>query len=194
MESKINWLHLPDIIWELILSNLKGKDLLRASETCKKFNNLLSMSERLMTKLRLKIRNPYRSYYIRNETDRKELYIKSICELNFTKQCLQKSERKYESMRIFELGFNHLPKHTEKRKEKKKNEKYITNVIFDIFKQFAGSVKQITFYDISLQDNDFYKLIQVLKNLKVLKFEGYGCDREPNVVTEIFVDQILFHQ
>ena len=57
MESTldINWVHLPDIIWIKILSYLNVKCLLRASETCTTINDVLSNSERLMTKLSLRI-------------------------------------------------------------------------------------------------------------------------------------------
>ena len=94
MDSNINWLHLPDIIWESILNNLKGKDLLKATETCEHFNSLLSRSQHLMNKFCLQIMNPYANYYIRNKNGRKRLYRKYLWELKYMKECLQKTEKK----------------------------------------------------------------------------------------------------
>ena len=190
MESNINWLDLPDNIWESILNNLEDKDLLKASETCKKFNNLLSSSQQLIKKLCLQINNPYGYEHFTNETDRKELYKKSICELKFMKKCLLMSERKYESIIIDDLGFNILESHAGKKKNK---EKQITNVLTDIFKYLARSVKEIKFSNVAeLQNDEFCKIIQIMKNLTVLKFYGSGFGKEdPNVGTEIVRPDIV---
>ena len=83
---------------------------------------------------------------------------KFLCELSFMEKCLQKSVRKYESIRIYRLSDHEA-------------ENYVIHVMFNILKQFAGSVKQITFYNTSLKDVNFIKIIQILKNLKILKFE-----------------------
>ena len=161
MQSEINWLHLPDIIWESILSNLDAKCLLKASLTCKKFNDLLSISHSLMEELSLEIGNIFMDYRIRNKENE---YKKYFCELKLIKECLQKSERKYESITIYDLD-DHAA------------ENYIIDVLIDILKLLAGSVKQITFCDTSLKADNFYKLIQIMKNLKVLKFKGSDFDR-----------------
>ena len=114
-----------DIIWETILFNLERKCLLNTSATCKKFNDLLSMSQRLTNKVSFTIKNPYRSYYITNELGRKKICRKSICKLKFMKKCLQNSERKYENIRICDLRFLNLEIHEE-------SEKNIINAIIDI--------------------------------------------------------------
>ena len=162
MDSEINWLHLPDIIWVSILNNLEHECLLNASITCKKFNDVLSLSQRLMNRLSLTIKNPYSVYYIKNEHEKQKIILKSIWEMKLMKECLQKSERKYDSISMCSL-VDRLTK------------KYIMNAIIDILKYFAGSVKEISFYNTSLQDDYFFKIIQTMKNLNVLKFEGDGC-------------------
>ena len=95
MESNINWLHLPDIVWELILSNLDTKSLMKASESCKKFNYLLSDSKRLMDKVDLRIWNKHNSWKYGLT------YEESSCELKLMKECLQNSARKYDSIKIY---------------------------------------------------------------------------------------------
>ena len=93
------------------------------------------------------------------------------------RECLQKSERKYDSIIISNLRDHHHA-----------IEKCTYNVIFDILKQFAGSVKQITFYDTSLQDDNFFKIIKIMNGLKVLKFERRGCDDDkPKAVSDAIV-------
>ena len=154
----INWLHLPDIMWESILLNLEFICLLNASETCKRFNDLLSMSQRLMKKVRLEI-GPYK-------------------DLKLIKECLLKSERKYDSIIIRALVNNSA-------------ENDIIDVIVDILKHFAGSVKQITFLKTSLQDDNFFKIIQILKNLKVLKFKGRDCGLDHSKNTEVVRPDII---
>ena len=171
METVINWLDLPVEIWELILSNLDAYELLKASETCIKFNNVLSMSQRLMKKLSLEIGNTYLTYLSENKLAKKKVCEDSLSELNLRKEYIQKSDRKYESILIFSL-MDHVAEH------------YIKNVLFDILKQFAGSVKQITLMDISLQDNNknsfchtvsveiISLIVKTLKSLKTLKYDG----------------------
>ena len=177
MESQINWLHLPDIIWELILCNLKVKHLLNASETCKKFNYLLSRSPRLMKKLSLRIGNPdpFKFLILHNPAREKE-YEEYLCKFKLFKKCLQKSNRKYDSIIICDIKC----------------------AIFDIVKQFAKSVEQIKFLESSLQDGEFFKIIQIMKNLKILKFEGrffnIGQDKTSkkivSSVNEIYIDNV----
>ena len=176
MDLDINWLDLPVEIWEMILCNLEIECLLNASISCKQLNDVLSISQRLMKKISLRIENPFKSIYFANGADIKKLFKKSIRELNFMKKCLQKSERKYESIRICDLEFSNLGNHEGKKKRKE---------IYDILKQFAGSVKQITLFNTSLQNFEFSKIIQMMKNLKVLKFEGSGCVIKAKAVTEI---------
>ena len=161
MESGIHWLDLPFEIWEMIFSNLDNMTLLKTSATCKKFNDWLSLSQHLMKKFRLRIgkRILYHSGF-KNELDKENAYLKSICELKLTKECLQMSERKYYSIRICALH-KFVPEND-----------IIIDIIIDILKQFAGSVKQIIFYNATLQDDVFYKILQIMRNLKVLRFEG----------------------
>ena len=90
--------------------------------------------------------------------------LKSLRELKLLKECLQKSERKYDSIIISNL------------KDHNEIIKCIFNVTLDILKQFAGTVSQLTFLNTSLQDNNFFEVIRIIKNLKTLKFEGRGCD------------------
>ena len=94
--------------------------------------------------LRLQNRNYYTSKKYYTETDEKNAFESFICEL---KEYLQKSERKYESIRICNFEF--------------------------------------------IQDKCFIKIIQIMKHLKVLKFEGHGCDIEKSeAVTEIYMKQV----
>ena len=152
MESDNNWLCLPDFIWESILYNLRFQELMRASETCKKFNDLLSGSQRLMTKIRFKFGklNSKNHTYELNKGNLQFMKLEPFSEMKRMKEYLQKSERKYDSIFFSAVGNS--------------------NVIFDILKQFAGSVKEITFHKTTLQARVFFKIIQDMKNLKVLKF------------------------
>ena len=182
MDSDINWLHLPAEIWEIILSNLEAKHLLKASETCKQFNDLLSKSQLLIKKLCLEIGSIFMQYHIRNDGNAYEKY---FCELNLMKECLQKLERKYEKIRICAiLDFE---------------QDDMIDVIYDILKQLEKSVKQITFYNSTLQDDEFFKMIQIMKNLKVLKFRrGRFCDEATSeiqsdtfpTINEIYIEQV----
>ena len=66
------------------------------------------------------------------------------------------------------------------------------DVLFDILKQFAVSVEQITFVNASLQDDIFLKIIRIMKNLKFLKFEGSGCNKDQSKpVTEFLWPDIV---
>ena len=149
MELDFNWLHLPDFIWESILCNLRVGDLLKASETCKQFNDLLSGSQRLMSKIRFKFENPDSKNHTNEVNKRNWQSMEPLCEMKVMKECLLKSERKYDSIFVSAVGYS--------------------NYIFDILKHFAGSVKEITFHKTTLQAHVFIKIIQVMKNLKVLK-------------------------
>ena len=173
MESDFNWLDLPVEIWELILCKLEFRCLLKASETCKKFNDVLSNSQRLMNKFCFIIGNPYIEYCYSSEMLRGHdlLHKEYLCELKLVKECLEKSERKYDCFKIFV-------------QRKRADKKFTRNVMFEILKQFAGSVKQIKFSENS-QDDNFFKIIQIMKNLKVLKFEDIDYDEdESKAVTE----------
>ena len=172
MESNINWLDLPDNIWESILNNLEDKDLLKASETCKKFNNLLSISSSLTKKLRLEIGNKLMEIAVRMFKNGNAM---CIFHLVLMKQCLQKSERKYDKIRIYAiLDFE---------------QDDMMYAIYDILKLLAGSVKEITFYNAKLNDDEFFKIMQIMKNLKVLKFCGGSFCNED--VTEIVRPDIV---
>lgn len=158
MESDLNWLHLPDSIWELIMIYLNFEDLLNASVICKNFNDFISMSPFLMKKICFTIgKSEWFRYSFNNVPT--NLCLESFCKLKLMNDCLQKSKRKYHSIKIFSL-------------DDRSDEKYVINLIFDILKKLAGSVKQITFFKAALQDDFFINIIQIMKNLKVVKFEG----------------------
>ena len=192
-ELDFNWLDLPDKIWELILCDLKYRCLLNASETCKRFNELISMSKRMMTKFSFKIENSLSELFNKTINDGDKVYQTYFRELKVMRKCLQTSKRKYDSIKIrnhydiFET-YSNIDK------------KYIINVFFDILKQFAGSVEQITFSDTSIQNDEFTKIIQIMKNLKVLKFVEVCCYGDtvtevvrPDIVApmnEIFIQQV----
>ena len=74
MESDINWLNLPVEMWELIFCNLKVKCLLRASETCKKFNDVLSNSQRLMKRISLTVGHIFMYDYIKQAFHKNKVY------------------------------------------------------------------------------------------------------------------------
>ena len=174
METDINWLDLSDRVWKLILSNLNYKSLLNASGTCKKFNVLLAMSQRLMKKLSLQIGNPFGERF-ETVLDKENAYDEYLYELKLMKECLQKSERKYDSIIIWVL------------KDRAPENYIMYYLIFEILKQLVESVDQITFFRTPLQDDNFFKVIQILKNLKVLKFKEYGDDylKQTKTVTNI---------
>ena len=162
MESNINWLHLPDIVWELILSNLDTKSLMKASESCKKFNYLLSDSKRLMDKISLRLWNKYESWKY------KRTYEESICDLKLMKECLQNSARKYDSIKIYNY----------KDRADKNN---MMDVIFEILELdcISGSVKQITFCSTLLEDNSFYKIIQIMHfRRSLIRYRWHAPTRE----------------
>ena len=179
MESNINWLHLPDIVWELILSNLRTKCLLRASESCKKFNYLLSDSKRLMDKISLRLWNKYESRFYRYHPKKLKTNEGCLDELKLLKECLENSARKYDGIIINNLG--------------SATENNMMDVIFEILELdcISGSVKQITFCNTLLEDNSFYKIIQIMKNLKVLKFEEYCDPIDTEAVSEIIRPDIV---
>ena len=177
MESDFNWLHLPDFIWELILCNLEIIWLLRASRTCKKFNDLISMSKHSMKKIRFMIKN--NDSEINPVNDKERVNEEALCELKLMRECLQKSKRKYDSI-VISVLVDHAA------------EKYLIDLIFDILKQLAGSVKEITFHNAALYDDNFFKIIQILENLNVLKFIGNYYDRDqPKAIAEIVRSDIV---
>ena len=180
IESGTNWLYLPDRIWESILCNLNKRSLLNASESCKKINDLLSLSQLLIKKLSLQINIPHSINYTKNERAREKIYLRSFRNLEMMKECLKMSGRKYNSIIIRNL-----------KDVKNPIAKYNYNAIFDILKQFAGSVKQIKFVYTSLQDEIFIKIMQTLKNLKVLKFERFCWIENNEAVTEIVKPDIV---
>ena len=167
----MDWFNLSDKTWESILCNLSDRNLLNASESCRKFNDLFSNSHRLIKLLSLKIEIPHEPSHIRTELAKENEILKSLRELKLLGECLQKSERKYDSIII-----SNLRDHDE-------IVKCLYDAAFDILKQFAGSVNQLTFLNTSLLDDNFFEVMKTLKNLKVLKFEGRGCDRM-NVISE----------
>ena len=174
MESDINWLDLPDKTWELIFSNLNKRHLLKTSATCKKFNDVFSTSQHLIKNFRLRIgkRILYHSGF-NNALELECANLKSIGELKLMKECLQMSKRKYDSIMICALT-------------NRKTKNNIVDVIVDILIQFARSVEQIIFHNAVLQEDGFFKIIQTMKNLKVLEFEGYLCSIcQPEAVMEV---------
>ena len=176
MDSDINWLHLPDIIWELILSHLDYNSLLRASVTCKKFNNVFSISKRLMKKLRLTIFDPSVEYKMKIARWKEN---KSMdCELEPINHCLQNSVRKYESILIRRLSDDAA-------------KTYVEDVLIKILKHIAGSVEEIQFYDTSLKDDELFKIIQIMKNLKILKFKQHNYHIDRSVITEVVIPDIV---
>ena len=82
------------------------------------------------------------------------------------------SERNYESIIIWSL-----------------NEHPVEKYNFNVLEHFAESVKQITFSGTSLQNYRFIKIIQIMKNLKVLRFEGGEWHGDP--VTEVVKSDIV---
>ena len=150
---------------KIVFCNLKARSLLNASETCKQFNAVLSVSQQLMKKLVLRIGMTPDDYYFKRPRNIENVIEKFLCELKLMKDCLQKSERKYDSISIF--GIRDLVSCSP--------ENFMIDLVFDILKQVAGSVNQIAFIETSFSDNNFFKVIQTIKNLKCLKFELFEC-------------------
>lgn len=101
-EDEVDWVGLDDLTWHEIFTFLDGTSLLRAAETCKKFNDVLKGSKVLLGKLKIVIEFP-------DYADSDE--VKAFSKRLITQAAVQ---RPYQRLEISRLRNGHL--HPESKK------------------------------------------------------------------------------
>ena len=155
-----DWLCFPDEVWEEILDYLDVQSLLGTTETCCKFNNLISESPRIMKKLTLKIDEDQKD---RNHSDEEEddesLAIRNNATLSNSKTVISavlKSQRLYKNIVI-----SHPFRDETTRKQ-----------IIKILVLFSKSVQKLTFLvDDSFSRKEIIEILKPCDNLKECSFD-----------------------
>lgn len=170
----VPWLDLPDEVWEIILGYLNVRSLLKASETCSKFNNVMGKSNKLMKMIRLSIVISVNYFLEGYHGDQNKL--KCYRQIKALKENLKMSGRNYQNSGLSLLGRHRgwsVPLDT-----------IMTDILMEIceiFQIFSESIIDFQIEQCNIENKVFTKIIRIFGNLQkclIDDTEIYGDDSD----------------